>query len=180
MKVAAPEVVLSVNEGAEAEQVAGFVSRAMADGVAPAEIGIFVRSRSELARARATVEKARARVVELSEHHRAETGGAVAIGTMHQAKGLEFKAVAVMACDDEILPLAARIDAVVEESDLDDVFETERRLLYVACTRARDRLLVSAVHPGSEFIRDLGVEGQSAIAGDGIAQRRELRDKTKG
>ena len=76
---------------------------------------------------------------------------------MPLAKGLEFKAVAVMACDDEVLPLAERIDAVIEESDLDDVYETERHLLYVACTRARDRLLVSAVAPGSEFLQDLGV-----------------------
>jgi superfamily I DNA/RNA helicase len=74
---------------------------------------------------------------------------------MHLAKGLEFKAVVVMACDDEILLLTERIDSVVEESDLDDVYETERHLLYVACTRARDRLLVSGVKPGSEFLEDL-------------------------
>ena len=60
-----------------------------------------------------------------------------------------------MACDDEVLPLAERIAAVVEESDLDEVFETERHLLYVACTRARDRLLVTGVKPGSEFLLDL-------------------------
>ena len=33
----------------------------------------------------------------------------VSIATMHLAKGLEFRAVAVMACDDEVLPLQARI-----------------------------------------------------------------------
>ncbi len=84
-----------------------------------------------------------------------DLGERVAIGTMHLAKGLEFKAVAVIACDDEVLPSAERIDAVVEESDLDDVYETERHLLYVACTRARDRLFVSGVRPGSEFLEDL-------------------------
>jgi superfamily I DNA/RNA helicase len=35
------------------------------------------------------------------------------------------------------------------------VYETERQLFYVACTRARDRLLVSGVKPGSEFLGDL-------------------------
>jgi superfamily I DNA/RNA helicase len=34
-------------------------------------------------------------------------------------------------------------------------YNTERHLLYVACTRARDRLLVTAVAPASEFIDDL-------------------------
>ena len=82
--------------------------------------------------------------------------GRVSIGTMHLAKGLEFKAVAVMACDDDVLPLQSRIASVADEVDLDDVYETERQLLYVACTRARDRLLITAVKPGSEFLKDLG------------------------
>jgi superfamily I DNA/RNA helicase len=151
-----PQVSLAAGEAAEIAVVANFIRAAVADGVAPAEIGVFVRSRRELDRARAAVEAAGLSVVELSE--RAITlGDRVAIGTMHLAKGLEFKAVAVMACDEDILPLAERIDAIVEESDLDDVFETERHLLYVACTRARDRLLVSAVAPGSEFLGDLAL-----------------------
>jgi superfamily I DNA/RNA helicase len=66
-----------------------------------------------------------------------------------------FRAVAVMACDDEIIPLQSRIESAAEESDLEEIYQTERHLLYVACTRARDSLLVSAVAPGSEFLRDL-------------------------
>lgn len=74
---------------------------------------------------------------------------------MHLAKGLEFRAVAVMACDDDVIPLQERIESVTDESDLDDVYQTERHLLYVACTRARDHLLVTGVIPGSEFLEDL-------------------------
>jgi superfamily I DNA/RNA helicase len=55
---------------------------------------------------------------------------------MHLAKGLEFRAVAVMACDDEIVPLQERIERVGDDSDLQEVYDTERHLLYVACTRA--------------------------------------------
>ena len=61
----------------------------------------------------------------------------------------------VMACDEEVLPLQSRIEAVIDEVDLEDVFNTERHLLYVACTRARDRLIISGVSPGSEFLQDL-------------------------
>ncbi len=82
--------------------------------------------------------------------------GAVPIGQMHLAKGLEFRAVAVMACDDEVLPLQERVEAVTDEADLEEVYETERHMLYVACTRARDQLWVSGGRPGSEFLRDLG------------------------
>ena len=74
---------------------------------------------------------------------------------MHLAKGLEFKCVVVMACDDDVIPLQERIESVVDDSDLEEVYNTERHLLYVACTRARDRLLVTGVNPGSEFLDDL-------------------------
>jgi superfamily I DNA/RNA helicase len=42
-----------------------------------------------------------------------------------------------------------------DEADLDEFYDTERHLLYVACTRARDRLMVSGVAPGSEFLEDI-------------------------
>jgi superfamily I DNA/RNA helicase len=74
---------------------------------------------------------------------------------MHLAKGLEFRAVAVMACDDEVIPLQERIEAVADDADLEEVYETERHLLYVACTRARDHLMISGVAPASEFLDDL-------------------------
>jgi len=73
-----------------------------------------------------------------------------------RAKGLEFRAVLVMACDDEVLPLQERIETAAEESAPGDVYDTERQLLYVACTRARDYLLVTGVSPASEFLDDLG------------------------
>ena len=93
-------------------------------------------------------------MVELTDQIEA-TSGRVAISTMHLAKGLEFRAVAVMACDDEVLPLQERIEAVSDDADLEEVYNTERHLLYVACTRARDHLLVTGVAPASEFLTDI-------------------------
>jgi ATP-dependent exoDNAse (exonuclease V) beta subunit len=76
------------------------------------------------------------------------TLGHVSIGTMHLAKGLEFRAV-VMACDDEVIPLQERIERVGDDADLQELYDTERHLLFVACTRARDHLLVTGVAPVS-------------------------------
>ena len=76
-------------------------------------------------------------------------------GTMHLAKGLEFRSVAIMACDADQLPLRERIEIFSEDSDLDEVERSERQLLYVACTRARERLLVSGVGVGSKYLYDL-------------------------
>jgi len=81
--------------------------------------------------------------------------GLASICTMHLAKGLEFRTVVVMACDDEVIPRQQRIETVADDSDLEEVYNTERHLLYVACTRARDHLLVTAVDPASEFLDDL-------------------------
>jgi hypothetical protein len=149
-----PEIHIFADAEREIAGVADWIKQAVAEGIAPAEIGIFVRSNDQLARARAAVKAAGHTQLELSERLE-QPQGRVAIGTMHLAKGLEYKAVAVMACDDDILPLQNRIETVADESELDEIHDTERNLFYVACTRARDRLLVSGVKPASEFLADL-------------------------
>jgi superfamily I DNA/RNA helicase len=75
---------------------------------------------------------------------------------MHLAKGLEFRAVVVMACDQGVLPLDERVADAADEAELDEIYETERRLLYVACTRAREHLLLTGVRPASEYFDDFG------------------------
>jgi ATP-dependent exoDNAse (exonuclease V) beta subunit len=136
------------------EAVGAWIAGLFKDGVQPHEIGVFVRSTHELRRAKAAVKRADATSAELSDRIEV-TPGKLSIGTMHLAKGLEFRAVAVMACDDEIIPSQERIENVADEADLEDVYNTERQLLYVACTRARDHLLVTGVDPASEFLSDL-------------------------
>lgn len=56
------------------------------------------------------------------------------------------------------IPLQERIETVTDDSDLEEVYNTERHLLYVACTRGRDDLLVTGVDPASEFLDDLGMQ----------------------
>ena len=138
----------------EATSVGEWITGRLEGGCEPHEIGVFVRAEGQLKRARAAVEAAGARAVELSDRIES-TVGQVSIATMHLAKGLEFRAVAVMACDDEVVPLQERIETVSDDADLEDVYDTERHLLYVACTRARDHLLVTGVDPASEFLDDL-------------------------
>jgi len=149
-----PTIAVFDSPKEEIEAVGAWLSERIGEGMMPHEIGVFVRSPAELDRSRAAVEAAGLPFKVLDEN--VETiSGHVSASTMHLAKGLEFRAVVVMACDDEIIPLQERIETVSDDTDLEEVYNTERHLLYVACTRARDHLLVTSVDPASEFLDDL-------------------------
>ncbi len=83
----------------------------------------------------------------------------VRVMTMHDAKGAEFRAVAVPRLVDDVIPDEARLLAARDEAHLDEIMTTERHLLYVAATRARDFLWMSGVAPVSEFLSDLADHG---------------------
>ena len=151
-----PNIRVFDSQKEEIETVSRWISERAREGVAPHEFGIFVRSAAQLDRVRVAVKHAGMPFKILDENVET-TSGHVSIGTMHLAKGLEFRAVVVMACDDEVIPLQERIETVTDDSDLEEVYNTERHLLCVACTRARDHLLVTSVDPASEFLDDLRI-----------------------
>ena len=67
-----------------------------------------------------------------------DDANSVVISTMHAAKGLEFPVVFVVACEEGIIPSSQSL----RESN---GVEEERRVMYVAMTRASERLYISAV-----------------------------------
>jgi superfamily I DNA/RNA helicase len=150
----APEIRTFDDPSGETNTVGEWLHARMKEAVPPAEIAVFVRSPTELLRAKDAVNASGFEGQVLDERLRVEPGKIV-ISTMHLAKGLEFRAVVVMACDDEIIPSQERLSSVVDQAELEEVYNTERQLLYVACTRARDRLMVSGVEPVSEFLADV-------------------------
>ena len=64
---------------------------------------------------------------------------AIRLSTIHAAKGLEFEEVFVVALEERILPHYRSIGLEGEEEN-DEAIEEERRLMYVAMTRASDHL----------------------------------------
>ena len=156
-------VILTLNdESAEIKAVGSWIAERAKAGVLPHEFGVFVRSTAQLDRAQKAVTESGLAFKTLDEH--VETSSRhVSISTMHLAKGLEFRVVVVMACDDEVIPLQERIEMVGDDADLEEVYDTERHLLYVACTRARDQLLVTSVEPASEFLDDMRQDKKVAV-----------------
>jgi len=157
-----PTVQILKTVEAETAAVSKWIAELAKQGMPPHELGVFVRSVAQLDRARAAVNAAGLSFKTLDDKVET-TSGQASISTMHLAKGLEFRAVVVMACDDEVIPLQERIETVADDSDLEEVYNTERHLLYVACTRARDHLLVTSVEPGSEFLDDLRPQDAAPI-----------------
>ena len=137
------------------EEIAGVAQRLReltTSGFAPRDIAIFCRSETRL--------KERAepalRQCGLVGHYLSDdappTDAHVSLGSMHRAKGLEFKIVIVMGCDEDLLPRASVLDDMVDEADRAAFVEQERQLLYVACTRARERLVVTYSGEPSRFL----------------------------
>lgn len=150
-----PEIRLYDDNDSEIDGVADLLIEILGGELVPDELAIFVRSEAQMPRARAAFKRAGVDWTELERTSLAPPGK-VALSTMHLAKGLEFRAVIVMACDQDVVPLAERIEIAADETELEEIYNTERHLLYVACTRARDHLLITGVDPGSEFLDDMG------------------------
>lgn len=149
-----PIVELFDSDTDEISYVTSYLTELASGGTELSEIGIFVRSEVLFDRVEQAVSRAGLNYQILGADMKLQADR-VAVCTMHLAKGLEFRAAIVMACDEEMLPFKDRIERVGDEADLKEVYDTERHLLYVACTRARDQLLVTAVEPASEFLEDL-------------------------
>jgi len=107
-----PEVKSHTTVAAEADTVRQAVETWLREDIAAHEIGVFVRTPQLVARAQAAING----LVGASE---------ITTAPMSLAKGLEFRAVVVMACDEGILPLDGRVADAADEAELDDIYETE-------------------------------------------------------
>lgn len=124
----------------EASALQSWLTEQQQLGTEQHEIGIIVRSSEQISYAK-----------QLVAEHSIQPN----IVLMHEAKGLEFRSVAIVACNEDIIPLQERTEAASDLHELQTIHERERHLLYVASTRAREHLLITAQSPGSEFLEDL-------------------------
>lgn len=93
---------------------------------------------------------------QLLDNHTPDLPDAVHVGTMHRAKGLEFKRVYVLGCSSGLLPHPNALAGLDDPQDREAALAQERQLLYVALTRARDALWLSWHGSPSPFLTALG------------------------
>jgi mRNA-degrading endonuclease RelE of RelBE toxin-antitoxin system len=149
---AEPEVLVLPGVNAEVSAVSEWLKRLVANGYRPGEVAIFARKKDLLQdRAHRAVKGAGLESFNLESDEPAPSNR-VAIGTMHRSKGLQFRAVAVMGVEDGTVPLDTVRARQPDEAAQRAFLEMERNLLYVACSRARERLIVTGVGRPCEFL----------------------------
>ncbi len=164
-----PEPVVRSCETVDAERVAvaQWIGERLSGGVEAAELAVLVRSKEYLGRAHLAVKAAGCDVADFTgivPVVRSNGDGRVAVGLIELAKGFEFRAVAVMACDDKAIPLESRLKPGADDAERADLDLGERQLLYVGCSRAREYLFVSGVAPASPFLALLTAPKKAGLA----------------
>lgn len=145
-----PEIQQFTTREEEEKGVAKWIDRLVGELNVPAEqIAIFYRSENEYGRAISALERSVC-VGEQVQPRLAE---------MFEAKGLEYRAAAVIACDSDVIPSPDRLAEADLIAGLEEIYDTERNLLYVACTRARDYLLITSAGTPSELLLDMDLHG---------------------
>ncbi|QIP84521.1 AAA family ATPase [Streptomyces sp. Tu 2975] len=146
----------AASEEAELDALMEQVRAWLDAGVAAGEIGVTARFNKTCAKAVSRLKEAGVAAAPLKSEA-SDAAAAVRVGTMHSFKGLEFRCVAVVGVNDGALPFAKAVtpvdvDRLQHETDL----MSERCLLFVACTRARDSLYVSWSGEPSAFLAEAG------------------------
>ncbi|MFF8904983.1 UvrD-helicase domain-containing protein [Streptomyces olivaceoviridis] len=153
-----PTVHAAESEEAELDALVARVRTWLDAGVGAGEIGVSARFNKTCAKAVARLRDAGVPAATLRTAGATGDAPTVRVGTMHSFKGLEFRCVAVIGAHDDALPFPRavtppEVDAQQHETDL----MSERCLLFVACTRARDSLYVSWSGKPSRFLTEAGV-----------------------
>lgn len=128
------------------------LKRLLSEGLAPAEIAIFARSKTRLDPLIDALRPTDIPVHQLSRQSDARAQPGVNLGTMHRAKGLEFKVVFAFDCSEGILPHEAVLQKTRDPADYEAARLRENQLLYVTVTRARDEAYITWTGKPSPFL----------------------------
>ncbi len=158
LRIGTPPIVRTFKD-ADAE--IAFIVKTLADyqkrGAQPGDTCIVARTHASVAHYRGALGDRGVAAHEI--HRKVRDDGKrdqVRIATMHRVKGLEFRHVIIAGVQSDQMPLALGNKHADETSRAAHV-QSERQLLYVAATRARDELVITGYGKPSEFIRGGGI-----------------------
>ena len=134
--------------------IAEQVHRLLGQGLQPREIAVFARIGSRLESLQKTLATAGVSSQLLSRDEESAQADAIQLGTMHRAKGLEYKVVFVYDCSEGVVPHMTTLRRSKDPADYDAARAREQQLLYVSLTRARDEVFITWAGLPSPFLPD--------------------------
>jgi superfamily I DNA/RNA helicase len=146
-----PEVAHHTTEKAEATFIVERLRSWTAKGRALGDICITARTNRLVEKRYAPILRDAGFDVQIIKTDESKLGDGVRLATMHRIKGLEFPCVLIAGVEAGTVPL--ELKSYADESARKDHLDTERRLLFVAATRARDELVVTGFGTRSEFLK---------------------------
>jgi hypothetical protein len=149
-----PKLEAGGTADSEAKLIAASVKEWIDDGIAPSEIGVAVRAKWLSSTIERALKASGIPTIDLAKA--SQDDDAVHVGTMHRMKGLEFRCMCVAGVSAKLVPASNAVTPIEDDkqSHQQDL-ERERCLLFVACTRAREELLVTWHGEPSPFLTAL-------------------------
>lgn len=147
-----PRIRPAISEASEAELVAEWLILRAQERYRLGEMGVFARARNYLKDHIVPVLEKCGLPVHWLDDQDLPHPDRINVGTAHRAKGLEFKVVAVVGVSDFWFPLRPALYEIDDPIERAEFERMERQLLYVACTRAREKLWVSYCGQPSPFL----------------------------
>lgn len=147
-----PTVSVFATQDQEAAELIKHIQEQMADGIDPREICVVARTNSLIDDYKKYLAQAGINSFEIKRRQaddRSRMG--VRLATMHRVKGLEFTTVFIVAANKHFIPLKSAVNRA-DPAERESALTSERCLLYVAMTRAKKKVMLSAYGAVSEFV----------------------------
>lgn len=152
-----PTIKFFDNRQAEMTTLVSWVNERLAEEIEHKQIVVLSRCNDTLAQAEKALVSANIKCWQLDTDANF-LSGEVGLANVNRVKGLEYRAVAIVGCDEDQFPNEDDLQKLGDRADFDEFLTFEKNLLYVAMTRARDHLFISGLNPGSPFLTDLGIK----------------------
>ncbi len=123
----------------EVEYICAEVAKITAGGIAHNEIAIIARTNGIVKEFSEGLKKNGIMSIPLEDVDSLNQKK-IYIGTMHSIKGFEFKIVFIVGANNSMIPFASHLERLEYERERELFMKMEKALLYVAATRARDKL----------------------------------------
>ncbi len=147
-----PSVSVYGTQDQEANELIRRIQEQIAAGIDPREICVVARTNSLVDEYKKYLTTAGIDSFEVKRRQaddRSRMG--VRLATMHRVKGLEFTTVFIVAANKNYIPLKSAVNRT-DPAEREAAITSERCLLYVAMTRAKKKVMISAYGIVSEFL----------------------------